>query len=165
MMLGRWLRGNLVHHVVLLPQAPLRKSLQIGRSSMETVLVIEDCPDIALLETDLIVDCGRRALIAADGVEALAILEGTDVDLILLDLNMPRLSGQAVLDTMTDHVRLRSIPVIVLSGNLAALRPTPQVAAMFPKPFDILEVTEAIERIAHSRNAVSVSGVDHEVLV
>jgi CheY-like chemotaxis protein len=127
---------------------------------METVLVIEDCPDIALLETDLIADSGRRALVATDGVEALDILEETAVDLILLDLNMPRLSGQAVLDTLTDHARLRSIPVIVLSGNLAALRPTPQVVAIFHKPFDLRELKEAIERITRSRSGVAVGVVD-----
>jgi CheY-like chemotaxis protein len=131
---------------------------------METVLIIEDCPDITSLEADLIVGSGRRALVAADGVEALAIVEETDVDLILLDLNTSWLSGQVVLDTLTDHVRLCQIPVIVLSGNLEALRPTPQVVAAFHKPFDIVELKEAIERIATSRNAVAV-GADRELLV
>jgi CheY-like chemotaxis protein len=132
---------------------------------METVLVIEDCPDIAALEANLIVASGRRPLVAADGVEALAILAGTAVDLILLDLTLPRLSGQAVLDTLTHHTRLSRIPIIVLSGNLGALRPTPQVVALFAKPFDIREVGEAIERIAAARRAVAVGGGGRAVLV
>jgi CheY-like chemotaxis protein len=132
---------------------------------METVLVIEDCPDIAALEANLIIDSGRRPLVATDGVEALAILEETTVDLILLDLTMPRLSGQAVLDTLTHYARLGRIPIIVLSGNLGALRPTPQVVALFAKPFDILEVGDAIEHIAAARSAVAVGGGGRELLV
>jgi CheY-like chemotaxis protein len=92
-------------------------------------------------------------------------LEGTAVDLILLDLNMPRLSGQAVLEILADHARLHHIPIIVLSGNLAALHPTRQVVAMFHKPFDIVELKEAIERIAESRSPVALGGMGRELLV
>jgi CheY-like chemotaxis protein len=132
---------------------------------MHTVLVVEDCPDIASLEADLVLASGRRALVAADGVEALAVLEGTEVDLILLDLHMPRLWGQAVLDRLTDHRRLRHIPVIVLSGNLAALRTTPQVVAVFDKPFDVRELAASIERTVPYPRAVAMRGVDRASLV
>jgi CheY-like chemotaxis protein len=114
---------------------------------MQTVLVVEDSPPIAALEADLVLASGRQALVAPDGAAALALLEDTDVDLILLDLNLPLLSGQAVLDRLTDDPRLGGIPVIVVSGSLTDLHATPQVVAVFDKPFDLREMETTIDRI------------------
>jgi CheY-like chemotaxis protein len=113
---------------------------------VQTVLVVDDCLDIATLEADLVVMSGRRAVIAPDGLEALAILENTNVDIILLDLDMPRLSGQSVLDRLAANRGLSRIPVIVVSANVNALRPTPQVVAVVSKPFDVETLLESIDR-------------------
>jgi CheY-like chemotaxis protein len=122
---------------------------------MDTVLVVEDCPQIAALEADLLRTSGRRALVAADGEEALALLEGTAVDLILLDLSMPGLSGQDVLDRLSDDPRLGGIPVIVVSGSLDELRATSQVMQVFAKPFSVGELETAIDQIVSSPTAAT----------
>jgi chemosensory pili system protein ChpA (sensor histidine kinase/response regulator) len=118
--------------------------------------VVEDSPDIAALEAELIVADGRRAIVAADGVEALAVLEGTSVDLILLDLNLPRLSGQEVLERLTTHPRLSHIPVLVVSANPSGLRATPQVDGVVAKPFDIVELADSIDRALRSARTAGV---------
>jgi CheY-like chemotaxis protein len=66
-------------------------------------------------------------IIAADGVEALDYLLGTGIpagqepktapDLILLDLEMPRIGGLAVLRRVRAEERTRHIPVIILTGT------------------------------------------------
>jgi CheY-like chemotaxis protein len=114
---------------------------------MHTVLVVDDGPHIAALEAELLRASGRHAQVVADGVEARALLEQTDVDLILLDLNTPQLSGQEVLDHLSEHPRLRHIPVVVLSGNMTTLCSTPQVVGLLDKPFDVQALAAAIERI------------------
>jgi CheY-like chemotaxis protein len=131
---------------------------------MQTILVVEDSPSIAALEADLILASGRQALVAPDGAEALALLEDTAVDLILLDLTLPRLSGQAVLDRLIAHPHLQHIPVIVVSGSLTTLRPTSQVVAVFDKPFDLRALATTIDRIVPAPPATAGRGRDRALI-
>jgi two-component system phosphate regulon response regulator PhoB len=78
------------------------------------VLVVEDDEDTrrSLLRT--LLDDGLDVVEASDGVEALGMLAGLTVDLVLLDLGIPRLGG---LDVLT-ALRLQShVPVIIVSGR------------------------------------------------
>jgi CheY-like chemotaxis protein len=59
---------------------------------------------------------GYEVLTASDGVEALNVLRETTVDLVLLDLIMPRMGGMEVLEAMHGDSRMSEVPVIVLSG-------------------------------------------------
>jgi CheY-like chemotaxis protein len=112
----------------------------------ETVLIVEDCADIARMEADLVLLCDRTPIIVFDGVEALDALERTTVGLIVLDLNLPRLDGQAVLDRLAADPRLSQIPVIIVSANLRHARTTPQVTRKLQKPFDVSELLDAIDQ-------------------
>lgn len=80
------------------------------------VLVVDDDADnrdLLLEELDLI---GCRAVAAADGAEALTILERGGVDLVLVDMIMPRMGGLELLRRIRDDQRLRMLPVVVISG-------------------------------------------------
>ncbi len=59
---------------------------------------------------------GHEAVEARSGRQALKLLEGEEVDLILLDLMMPDMNGLQVLERLKAHERLRGIPVIMISG-------------------------------------------------
>jgi len=89
------------------------------------VLLVEDEADDAELITRALVALrpGTRVHIAKDGVEALRRLLDDDVasalrpQLIVLDLNLPRLGGMNVLRSMRADARTAKIPVVVLSGT------------------------------------------------
>ena len=53
---------------------------------------------------------------AADGTAALRILETTHIDVVLLDVEMPELDGEATLARIKADLRLRHVPVIMVSG-------------------------------------------------
>lgn len=57
--------------------------------------------------------------VESDGQSALQRLDTTDSlpGLVLLDLNLPLVSGQEVLQTMRAHPRLRTVPVVILSSS------------------------------------------------
>jgi len=89
------------------------------------ILLVEDNPaDIALTKRAL--KSGKvphNVHVAKDGADALAFLHDVEYDqaprpdLILLDLNMPRVSGQEVLEKIKSNEKLASIPVVVLTTS------------------------------------------------
>jgi DNA-binding NtrC family response regulator len=76
---------------------------------------------------------GYRALLAADGEEAMKLVDSGDVDLVITDLRMPKLSGTDLLDKIASHYP--GLPVIVLTGHGTI---EDAVAAMRAGAFDFL---------------------------
>ena len=60
---------------------------------------------------------GYHVLAAENGQEAMVLLEKESIDLILLDLNMPRMNGTEFLKTIKADEALKKIPVIVLTTS------------------------------------------------
>lgn len=80
-----------------------------------TILAVDDAKDtLMLLEQDL-VDAGYRVITAESGESALKQLESFVVDMILLDMYMPGMTGLEVLKTIKPQERFNHIPVIMLS--------------------------------------------------
>ncbi len=82
-----------------------------------TVLVVEDDDDVLDLIADVLRDGGCTVYTARDGGHALARLGEVGVDLILLDLSLPDMSGSEFLAIHESAPRLSRIPVVILSGS------------------------------------------------
>ncbi|WP_261571205.1 response regulator [Frankia gtarii] len=88
------------------------------------ILLVEDDPGDTLMITEALADRGfdRELHVAADGVEAMHYLRAPAEprpDLILLDLNMPRMDGREVLVSIKEDPDLLAIPVVVLTTSEA----------------------------------------------
>ncbi len=82
-----------------------------------TILAIDDAKDIlALLDSDLSAE-GYRVLTAKSGSQGLEILSAEDIDLVLLDILMPEMSGPHVLRAIKQNKQSKIIPVIMLSAS------------------------------------------------
>ena len=82
---------------------------------MATVLIADDEKNIRVSVQRLFELEGHRALLAADGEEALGFLRREDVDLLVIDLMMPKRDGFSVLQEM--KTLGLDAPVIVLTGH------------------------------------------------
>ncbi len=89
-----------------------------------TLLLVEDNPGDARLTQEALKDINYRMKVqhVNDGVEALAFLQKEEPyanvprpDLILLDLNMPRMNGLELLERVKGDKSLKQIPVIILT--------------------------------------------------
>jgi chemotaxis family two-component system response regulator Rcp1 len=88
------------------------------------VLLVEDNPGDVRLTREALRDAKVRnnLHVASDGVEAMAFLRRSDVprpDLILLDLNLPKMNGREVLEKIKSDAALQDIPVVVLTTSQA----------------------------------------------
>jgi chemotaxis family two-component system response regulator Rcp1 len=90
------------------------------------VLLVEDSPGDVRLTQEAFRDSGKpvRLHLASDGVEAMAFLRGEGVyadaprpDLILLDLNLPKMDGREVLKEIKKDRNLKTIPTIILTTS------------------------------------------------
>jgi CheY-like chemotaxis protein len=82
----------------------------------ESVLVVEDTELLRRIYTDKLSQEGYKVFQAADGLECLNIVRTQTLDLILLDLVMPRMSGLEALEALKRDPRTKNIPVIILSN-------------------------------------------------
>ncbi len=101
------------------------KSMEDDEMPIE-VLLIEDSPGDVRLTQEAFSDSGKpvRLHIANDGIEAMAFLkregryaDGPRPDLILLDLNLPKMDGRQVLALIKKDANLKIIPTIVLTTS------------------------------------------------
>lgn len=82
-----------------------------------TILVVDDEPDIRGLIKDTLLDVGYNVEIAESGEDALILLEkNISIDLILLDISMPGLSGIDVLEIIKNNPKTSEIPVIMVTA-------------------------------------------------
>jgi two-component system response regulator len=135
------------------------------------ILLVEDNPGDVRLTREALAESGRagRLHVVGDGEEALRFLRRqppfTDAprpDLILLDLNLPRVDGRQVLAELGDDDGLRHIPVVVLTTSardedVAACRASAR--AFITKPADLdsyIDVVRWIDDLARARGRVLV---------
>jgi DNA-binding response OmpR family regulator len=84
---------------------------------VKTILIVEDREDIAeLIQVHLEKD-GFKTCLASNGEKALEILAAYRIDLILLDLMLPRISGLEVMKRIKSHPKWSRIPVIIESAR------------------------------------------------
>ncbi len=92
------------------------------------VLLVEDSPGDVRLTQEAFHDANQsiRLHVATDGVEAMAFLkhEGVHIDaprpdIILLDLNLPKMDGREVLDHIKKDDNLKTIPIVILTTSEA----------------------------------------------
>ncbi len=81
-----------------------------------TILVVDDDPrNVKLLEANL-VPCGYDVVTAADGIEALHKVESEDIDLILLDVMMPKMDGFEVTKKLKADEKTKLIPIVLVTA-------------------------------------------------
>src|SRR4030088_2780924 len=121
-------------------------------AELPRVLVVEDDDDLRHLIGSALADAGYAAVEAADGEAALAACVERDVDVVLLDLNMPRLGGEAFAEAYRRGTGRAKI--IVVSGAISGGGISARLhAAMFlSKPFDLARLMGAVTRVLESSN-------------
>lgn len=114
-----------------------------------TILVIEDDPRNRKLLVDLLTVKGYRALSANNGIEGVGQAREHLPDLILMDIQMPRMDGYETVRTLKGDARTSGIPVWALTSYAMAGDAAKIIAAgcddCITKPFDVPDLLRRIE--------------------
>jgi CheY-like chemotaxis protein len=115
----------------------------------DKVMVVEDDPDLRGTIVDILADQGFSVVEAHNGRAALQTLdEGELPALILLDLMMPLCSGWEFLHARDKSLRLKNVPVVVMSAlPPEAARIDADVLGHWHKPFDVSQLLTSVRRL------------------
>lgn len=115
------------------------------------ILCIEDHPDNMMLVRRLFRPDRYNLIEARNGVQGLSIAESQELDLVLLDINLPDIAGYEIARRIraSTNTTLAGIPIIAVSAN--AMRGDAQKALAagcnlyVTKPINIVELVETVE--------------------
>ena len=122
---------------------------------MKTILVVDDEPSVLFALSESLTDKRRgvRVATAANGVEAVAVLESEPVDLVLTDLRMPDMDGFELLTFLRrNHAALPVILMTALgSAETSARLATAGSFECLPKPFNLPDLKRKIAEMLAQR--------------
>ena len=102
-----------------------------------SLLIVDDDPDLRDLLSDLLMVDGHEVRTAPDGIEALHALDVRFPQLVITDLEMPTLDGQAMIYRMfVENLGRENVPVILMSASprLREARKPPERPMRSPSP-------------------------------
>lgn len=107
------------------------------------ILVIEDDDALANMYRSALCFAGFDVDVAGDGITGLEDIDEDHPDLVVLDLHLPQLTGEAILREVAATPDTRDIPVIVVTGTDAG--PVTTASVVLRKPFDPGELVAAVQ--------------------
>ena len=117
------------------------------------ILIIDDEPDLAGMMGHLFETKGFDVQTAADGLEALEKVHGFDPDLIILDMNMPRMGGLEFYGRICQPDGRPRYPILVLTAraNIKGIFQNSLIDGFMVKPFDIDQLVKEAQAIIEKR--------------
>ncbi len=84
-----------------------------------SVMIVDDSPSVRHINSKLVKNAGWESILAKDGLEALEVLQSSETlpDVVLTDVEMPRMDGYELLATLKNHETLNKIPVIMITSR------------------------------------------------
>ena len=119
------------------------------------ILCIEDHPDNMMLIRRIFRPDGYNLIEAKSGVQGLSIAESQELDLVLLDINLPDIDGYEIARRIRSSSRpeLTQIPIIALTANAMKSDAQKAISAgctkYMSKPINIVELVEVVDAFVH----------------
>ena len=118
---------------------------------MASILTVDDSKSIRQMVAFTLRDAGHEVTEAVDGQEALDIAKGRTFDLVLSDINMPRLDGIGLIKELRSLPSFKFTPILTLTTEAGAERKQQGKAAgatgWLVKPFDPDQLLATIKKV------------------
>lgn len=150
---------NLTKKVVELNKKAMKKSKVVSileykkihdLPKFKTLLVVDDEKMICQVVKRIFEKENFRVLSAKDAMEFSHMISNIEIDVVLLDINLPWVSGYDLCLLLKNHPTLKDVPVIFISGNIADkdVEKGYHVGCddYVKKPFDMTEIQNAVNK-------------------
>jgi len=112
----------------------------------QIVLVVEDDPDLNRMFRTALRLAGYRVLEARDGLDALRHVDASPIDCVVLDLGLPLVNGQVVLQEIAAASHTRDVPVVVVTGLPGPHDHLTHASCVLPKPITPERLVNTVRR-------------------
>jgi chemosensory pili system protein ChpA (sensor histidine kinase/response regulator) len=131
-------------------------------------LVVDDSITVRRVTQRLLERNGMRVLTARDGMDAVALLQDNIPDVILLDIEMPRMDGYEVAAHVRNDARLKEVPIIMITSRVGEKHRARAIELgvddYLGKPYQEAELLDAIAPLVERRRAAQESALQDEPL-
>jgi len=103
------------------------------------ILVVDDEADVVTYLTTVLKDAGYETMEASNGEEAMDKIRLTRPDLITMDITMPEMTGVKTYRTLKEDAKLKTIPVIIVTGVTHEFKQFISSRTQVPPPEGYLE--------------------------
>jgi chemosensory pili system protein ChpA (sensor histidine kinase/response regulator) len=135
----------------LLPQVPESVEPEHGRPTL--VMVVDDSVTVRKVTSRLLERNGMNVMTAKDGVDAISQLQERKPDIMLLDIEMPRMDGFEVAALVRHDERLKDLPIIMITSRTGEKHRERALAIgvnqYLGKPYQESLLLESIEQLVH----------------
>lgn len=115
------------------------------------ILAIDDSPTIRALVSKALRPAGFEVFLASDGIEGVEALPDANPDLIITDINMPRMDGFGLIDAVRADDTYSGVPILVLTtesgADLKARARKAGATGWIVKPFEDARLIAVIDRV------------------
>lgn len=119
---------------------------------MQTILTVDDSRTMRDMLRMALVEAGFNVLQAVDGVDGLDVLQRSTPDVIVTDINMPKMDGFGLIEAVRKDERYCKVPILVLTTESDAAKKQRAKEAgatgWIVKPFEPTKLIAAIRRVA-----------------
>ncbi|HRH42567.1 MAG TPA: response regulator [Pyrinomonadaceae bacterium] len=147
---------DLIHLLKRKPNSTEKvKPLPIKAKSEISVLIVDDSPSVRQINSNLVKNAGWQPILARDGLEALEVIQSFQElpDIILTDVEMPKMDGYEFLASLKRQENLRSIPVIMITSRSSEKHRRKAfdlgVSEYLTKPFEEWVLIENIKQLVN----------------
>jgi chemosensory pili system protein ChpA (sensor histidine kinase/response regulator) len=160
--------------VIILDIGALVRAEWRGRGPLPTIprekedrrtfaLVVDDSITVRRVTQRLLERNGMRVLTARDGMDAVGLLQDHVPDIILLDIEMPRMDGYEVAAHVRNDARLKTVPIIMITSRVGEKHRARAIELgvddYLGKPYQEAELLDAIAPLVERRRAAQESAV------
>ena len=112
------------------------------------ILVVDDDEPILVLMKNILREFQFEAIVSSSGTKALELARQESPDLILLDMNMPEMSGEEFIERLRRDDDVAHVPVLILSGEPLSREELSRMRAegAIQKPFDLSQLINQIRQ-------------------
>jgi CheY-like chemotaxis protein len=114
---------------------------------MKTILICDDDEMLKEITTVILEQKGYKVTTMESSAQLLETVQNLQPDLILMDLMVPPIGGEAAVKLLKENSRTNAIPILVFSGNLEIEQISKRIDAdgFIKKPFEISELERIID--------------------
>ncbi len=133
-----------------------------ARDRRTFALVVDDSITVRRVTQRLLERNGMRVLTAKDGVDAVSLMQEHLPDIILLDIEMPRMDGYEVAAHVRSDARLKDVPIVMITSRVSEKHRARAIELgvndYLGKPYQENQLLDAIEPLVNRRRAVARQG-------